>query len=153
MQPVATKSPKLLDQLRLRTSHYSYRTEQAYVRWVEKFLRYHRGQNGGAWRDPREMGKADVEQYLTFLAVQQNVALSTQNQAFSALLYFWTHVLDQKLPDIRAKHAHPKRRLPVVLSQGEAIQLLSEIRPEPYGLMCHLMYGTGMEMHQIRCVN
>jgi len=58
MQSVAPNSPKLLDQLKmkLRTSHYAYRTEQAYVRWIEKFLRYHRDQNQGVWRHPDKMG-------------------------------------------------------------------------------------------------
>ena len=148
MKPVVISSPKLLDKLRLRlrASHYSYRTEQAYVRWVEKFLRYHRGRNGGVWRHPAEMGKAEVEEYLTFLAVQQNVAPSTQNQAFSALLYFWGHVLERKLPEIQANRAQPKQRLPVVLSQEEVAKLLPEVRPGPYGLMCKLMYGTGMRL-------
>ena len=87
MKPLSTTSPKLLDQLRLklRTNHYSYWTEQDYVHWVERFLRYHRDCHHGVWRHPRDMGKADVEQYLTWLAVEKNVAPSTQNQAFSAL--------------------------------------------------------------------
>jgi len=69
------------------------------------------------------MGKAAVEQYLTFLTVEQIVPPSTQNQAFSALLYFWGHVLEQKLPAIQAKRAQPKTRLPVVLSQQEVAKL------------------------------
>ena len=87
--------------------------------WEEKFLRSHWGRNGGVWRHPAEMGKADVEENLTFLAVQQNVAPSTQNQAFSALLSFWNHMLERNLPEIQADRAQPRQRLPVVLSQEE----------------------------------
>ena len=67
MEPVSPRSPKLLDQLRLklRANHYSYRTEQVYVRWVERFLRYHRDQNRGVWKHPQTMGKAEVKEYLT----------------------------------------------------------------------------------------
>jgi len=108
-KPVATNSPQLLDnlRLRLRTSHFSCRTEQADVWWGEKFLRSHRRRNGGVWRHPAEMGKAEVEQYLTFQAAQQNVVPSTQNQAFSALLYLWSHVLECKLPEIQAHRYNP----------------------------------------------
>lgn len=76
LKQIAVNFPKLLDQLRLKlqSGHYSCRTEQAYVRWVEKFSRYHRASNGGVWRHPDYMGKADVEEYLTHLAVKQNAA-------------------------------------------------------------------------------
>ncbi len=72
MPPTETRSPKLLDQLRdkLRMLHYAWRTEQGYVMWVERFLRYHRDQNRGVGRHPRELGKTEIEQILTFLAVQ-----------------------------------------------------------------------------------
>ena len=134
MEPVSPRSPKLLDQLRLklRANHYSYRTEQVYVRWVERFLRYHRDQNRGVWKHPQTMGKAEVEDYLTWLAVHENVAPSTQNQAFSAILYFWGQVLEQKLPEIQAGRAQAKQLIPVVLTQAEVIKLLPEVRPEPF---------------------
>jgi integron integrase len=98
------------------------------------------------------MGKADIEEYLTYLAVKQNVAPATQNQAFSALLYFWGHVLERKLPEINAGRAEPKRRIPVVLSRLEVSQLLPLVTPEPYRLMCQLMYGTGMRLMECCCL-
>ena len=78
--------------------------------WVEKFLRYHKDRNDGVWRHPTELGKAEMEQYLTFLAVDQRVSASTQNQAFSALLFLY-----KKVPEIelsvsdagRAKRGQP----------------------------------------------
>lgn len=65
------------------------------------------------------MGKVEGEEYLTFLVVQQNVAPSAQNQAISALLYFWSHVLERKLPEIQSQRAQPRQRLPVVLFTGK----------------------------------
>ena len=75
--------PRLLDQLRdrIRLKHYSIRTEEAYSDWVRRFILFH------AKRHPREMGHAEVEAFLTHLAVAGRVAASTQNQAKSALLF------------------------------------------------------------------
>ena len=73
MPQLSGQPPKLLDQVRnkLRVLHYAWRTEQSYLMWVERFLKYHRDRNRGVWRHPRAMGKTDIEQYLTFLAVEQ----------------------------------------------------------------------------------
>ena len=78
-------SPKLLDRVRwqLRVKHYSIRTEQAYVDWIRRFILFHRK------RHPNEMGEGEITQFLTHLAVEKNVAASTQNQAFSALLFLY----------------------------------------------------------------
>ena len=81
--------PKLLEEVRaaLRVGQYSWKTEKAYVSWIEKYLRYHRDENYGIWRHPRELREAEVEQYLSYLATEQQVAPSTQEQAFSALIF------------------------------------------------------------------
>jgi hypothetical protein len=95
---------KLLDQVRgkIRLKHYSIRTEQAYVDWIKRFI-LHFGK-----RHPRELGAADVEAFLTHLAVAGNVAASTQNQAKSALLFLYREVLETELPWLdnveRARH-------------------------------------------------
>jgi integron integrase len=148
MSDKTASSPKLLDQVRnkLRVLHYAWRTEQSYLMWIERFLRYHRDQNGGLWWHPRGMGKADIEQYLTFLAVEQRVAASTQNQALSALLFLFQKVLDRELPPIRAARASKAQRLPVVLSRTEVFEVLDRVRLEPYRLMPQLMYGTGIRL-------
>ena len=80
-QVTAPASPKLLDRMRetLRGLHYAWKTEKSYVAWVEKFLRFHKDRNGGVWRHPAELGKAEIEQYLTFLAVDQRVSASIRN--------------------------------------------------------------------------
>lgn len=146
--PVAA-SPKLLDRMRerLRLQHYSLRTERAYLDWVEKFLRYHR-HVAGVWKHPADLGAAGVEEFLTHLALQRRVAASTQNQAFSALLYLYRQVLGQELPAIDALRAQRPKRLPVVLSVDEVRVLFQAIdtEQEPFPLMAALLYGTGMRL-------
>tara|TARA_R110002111_G_scaffold1157_1_gene8180 strand:+ start:42153 stop:42440 length:288 start_codon:yes stop_codon:yes gene_type:complete len=82
-------TPKLLDQMRnkLQVMHCAWKTEQGYVMWSERFLRFHHERNRGRWMHPRQMGKTDIEQYLISLAVDKDVAISTQNQALSAMLF------------------------------------------------------------------
>ena len=143
---VAT-SPKLLDRMRekLRVLHYAWKTEKSYVAWVEKFLRFHK-ERSGAWRHPTELGKAEIEQYLTFLAVDQLVSPSTQNQAFSAILFLYRKVLKIELPLIEAGRARKQVRLPVVLSRSEVRQVLDGMAATPYQSMAQLLYGTGMRL-------
>lgn len=88
-QSPSPQSPKLLDQVRgkIRLKHYSIRTEQAYVDWIKRYILHFDKQH------PRDLGAVEVEQFLTFLAVQGNVAASTQNQAKSALLFLYKEVL------------------------------------------------------------
>src|SRR6185503_15621672 len=87
---MSSTQPKLLDQLRavLRRNHYSRRTEESYVYWVTRFIRFHQ------LRHPRDLGPPELTAFLTHLAVVDNVAASTQNQARSALLFLYHHVLD-----------------------------------------------------------
>jgi hypothetical protein len=87
-------APKLLDRLRqtMRMNRYSPRTETAYVDWIKRYIRFH------GIRHPQEMGAEEVKAFLSHLATQMNVAASTQNQAFSALLYLCQEVLKQRLP-------------------------------------------------------
>jgi len=90
----STKTPRLLDRVRdrCRTKHYSYRTEQSYTHWIRRFILFH------GKRHPETMGAAEVESFLTDLAVTWNVAASTQNQALAAILFLYRQVLDIELP-------------------------------------------------------
>ena len=139
-------SPKLLDQVRdrIRAKHYSIRTETQYVQWVKRFILFH------GKRHPREMGAAEVEAFLTHLAVEGNVAASTQNQALSALLFLYREVLQIELPwldnVVRAKRP---QRLPVVLTRNEVRAVLDRMTGV-YGLMASILYGTGMRL--MECV-
>ena len=125
---------------RLRLKHYSLRTEQAYVAWIRRFI------VANEKRHPREMGGADVERFLTSLAVEGGVAAGTQNQALSALLFLYREVLRIELPwmdnVVRAKRP---RRLPVVLSRDEVRRLLTAMDGRAW-LIASVLYGTGMRL-------
>jgi len=138
-------APRLMDQVRevLRYHHYGKRTEEAYVRWIRGFIYFHNKQH------PKDMGKADIEAYLSYLAVEQNVAASTQNQAFSALLFLYKQVLDLPFADDIAPIRSKKPvRLPVVLSQAEVVRLLACMSDES-GLMARIMYGGGLRLMEL----
>jgi integron integrase len=141
---------KLLEQVRncLRLKRYSYRTEQCYVRWISQYIHFHKTADG--FRHPVTLGAAEVEGFLTHLAVERHVSASTQNQALGALLLLYRDVLRLELSGLDAVRARRSRRLPVVLSRDEVCQLLEAIdrleSDEPYGLMARLMYGAGLRL-------
>jgi integron integrase len=134
--------PRLLDEVRrrLRLKHYSLRTEQAYLYWIRRYIRY----NG--LRHPRELGGAEVERFLSDLATRARVAPSTQNQALAALLFLYREVLALELPwmegIVRAKRTP---RLPVVLSRAQTTALLRAMHGRE-ALMAGLLYGSGLRL-------
>ena len=114
----ALRSVKLLDRLRerIRLMHDSQRTEEAYVYWCRAFIRFH------GLRHPADMGKQDVEAFLTHLAVERQVAVSTHRQALSALLFLYGKVLEMQLPwTVEIGRPVPKRRRPVVVTPDEVV--------------------------------
>lgn len=136
------QSPRLLDavRLRFRTLHYAKRTEEAYVGWLIRFIRFH------GLKHPSELGGPDVERFLSHLATERHVAASTQNQAFAAILFLYKHILGRELPPLNAVRAKRPQRLPVVLSRDEIRRLLAELPGDPLALMVELLYGTGMRV-------
>jgi len=136
--------PKLLDRARavLRARHYSVRTEECYLDWMRRYILFHKK------RHPLEMGGLEVEEFLTHLAVQGHVSISTQSQALHALLFLYQQVLEVELPLIRAIKSQRPRRLPVVMTRAEVRQVLQAIDGYAglYQLMARLMYGTGMRL-------
>ena len=138
----AAAPPRLLDRMReiIRVRHYSIRTEDTYVDWARRFILFH------SKRHPLDMGAPEVAAFLTHLAVQRNVAPSTQNQAKSALLFLNREVLEMRLPWLdEIVAAKEKRRLPVVLTPNEVRALLHELGGT-MGLVASLLYGTGMRL-------
>ncbi|HXS74254.1 MAG TPA: integron integrase [Rhodanobacteraceae bacterium] len=137
-----SRSPRLVDEIRarLRLKHYSFRTEQAYIGWVRRYIL------ASGKRHPRDMGVAEVECFLSDLAVRGQVSASTQNQALSALLFLYREVLGIDLPwmenVVRAKR--PKH-LPVVLSRTETRRLLNAMEGRTW-VLASLLYGTGMRL-------
>ena len=138
----AARQPKLLERMRihLRTRHYSIRTETAYLDWVRRFILFHDKQH------PQDMGAAQVEAFLSHLAVDRQVSASTQNQAKAAILYLYRQVLGIELPWLdEVVQARRPRRLPVVLTQAEVRELLLHVDGTT-GLIARLLYGTGMRL-------
>ena len=138
------KTPKLMDQVRdrIRTLHYSLRTEEAYVNWIKRFILHH------GKRHPRDMGAPEVEAFLTSLAVGRNVSASTQNQALAALLFLYKEVLGVELAWLQeVTRAKRPLRLPTVLSKQEVQSLLAQLpREGDVSLIVRLLYGTGMRV-------
>ena len=138
------KSVRLLDQLRerIRYLHYTISTEQTYVYWVKGFIRFH------GVRHPAEMGRAEIEAFLSWLANERRVAVSTHKQALSALLFLYGKVLGVDLPWMNdIGRPRTKRRLPVVLTPDEVARLLCLMAGE-HRLLAQLLYGTGMRINE-----
>ena len=137
------KESPLLDQVRavLRFKHYSLRTEQTYVDWIKRFIRFH------GKRHPKHLGPTEVRAFLTHLAVEGQVAASTQNQALSALLFLYGQVLHLDLPYLQdVERARRPRKLPVVLTREEARTLLDALVHPTFSLMGWLLYGAGLRL-------
>lgn len=138
--------PKLLEQVqaRIRVKHYSIRTERAYLDWVKRYILFHQKKH------PAQMGAQEVEAFLSHLAVEGNVAASTQNQAKSALLFLYREVLEIDLPWLdNVTKARVPQRLPVVLTHAEVRSLLDRLEGSQW-LMASLLYGAGLRL--LECV-
>ena len=136
------KPRKLLDQVRdvMRLKHYAFRTELSYISWIRRFVLFHQK------RHPKDMGEREVEAFLTWLAVEKNVAKSTQNQAFNALIFLYRQVLKRPLEGrVDAVRSRKKQRLPVVMSKEEAHRVLSAMNGTTQ-LMTKLFYGSGLRL-------
>lgn len=139
------EQPRLLDRVKssLRLRHYSLRTQESYIQWIKRFILYHKK------RHPNEMGKIEVESFLTYLATDRHVAASTQNQALSAILYLYKHVLEQDIEWIdNVVRAKRPKYLPTVLSQNEVKMLLHELSGT-YQLIAQLLYGAGLRLMEV----
>lgn len=132
----------LIDRLRaiLRRKHMSYKTEKSYLHWVRRFLLY-------CQQSDVPMERKTVEQFLSDLAVRQRVSASTQNQAFSAILFLFREVLEQNLDNVDALRAKRGHRLPVVLTQEEVLRIISNIGGTPQ-LIAKLLYGCGLRISE-----
>jgi len=138
-------SEKLLAQVRdlLRTKHYSYRTEEAYVDWIRRYILFH------SKRHPNEMGTHEIQAFLTYLANQRKVSASTQNQALSAILFLYREVLHKDIEPILLSSAKRPERLPTVLTREEVLHLL-DVMGGIHKLMAQLLYGSGLRL--MECV-
>ncbi len=141
-------SSHLLDEMRsvMRRRHYSIRTERTYVDWVKRFVRHFNMKS----RDDLNDGEKNVEEYLTFLARDQHVAPSTQNQALNALVFLYKHVLNKPLAmTINAERAARKVKIPVVLTQHETKRIIGAMTGI-HQIIVKLLYGSGLRI--IECL-
>lgn len=138
------KSP-LLTKMRavLRVNHYAYATEKSYILWVRRYINFHNKTH------PAQLGKIELEAFLTHLAVNREVTAATQNQALAAILFLYTKVLKKELPWLTEMvRATRPSRLPMVLTKQE-VSLLFENVPVQHQLLVRLMYGTGMRLMEV----
>jgi len=136
------QKPKLMDRVHeaMRARHYSRRTEEAYGQWIKRFIFFH------GKRHPAAMGGEDVHAFLSWLATEQHVSASTQNQALGALLFLYRHVLEDPLPWLKdvVRAARPSR-LPVVMTPEEVRRVLSRMTGAGH-LVALLLYGSGLRL-------
>jgi len=138
---------KLMDQVRqvLRYHHYAYRTEQTYCDWILRYIKFHGGKT-----HPAQMGKTEIDAFLSHLAVHGRVSASTQRQALNAIVFLYRHVLDQPIEDqLEPVKAKKRFRPPVVMTQAEVQRVLSQI-VGTHLLMAKILYGCGLRL--MECV-
>jgi integron integrase len=136
--------PKLLDQVRhvVRTLHYSRRTEAAYADWIRRFIIFHRKKH------PSTMGAPDIAAFLSWLATTRRVSASTQNQALSAVLFLYRHVLRMQIDTIeQVPRARLPHRVPVVLSREEVDHVFEHLQGTMW-IVAALLYGAGLRLHE-----
>jgi site-specific recombinase XerD len=138
---VGVRPPGLIQRYReeLQARHYARRTVKTYEQWLRRFLRFHQ------LRHPREMGSAEVNAFLTHLAVELQVSASTQNQALAALLFLYRELLERDLNLEGLVRARQKRRLPVVLTPGE-VRAVLERMDGVEALVSEVLYGSGLRL-------
>ncbi len=137
---------KLLQKVRehIRTLHYSIRTEKAYISWIKQFVKYFN------YTHPSEMGAAEIEDFLNYLANKRKVSASTQNQALNALNFLYNKVLDKPFGELEeVTWAKKPKKMPVILSTIETAKLLARL-DGVYLLMAQLLYGAGLRL--MECV-
>lgn len=136
------QKPRLLEVVRrrLRAKRYSSRTEAIYLAWIRRFIL------ANDKRHPRDLGAPELERFLSGLAVQGQVAASTQNQALSAILFLYREVLDIQLPWMEnVTRAKRPQRVPTVLSRDEVQRMLAQMDGRPW-LLASILYGSGLRL-------
>jgi integron integrase len=139
---MSSPPPRLLDVAseRMRLRHFSPRTAEAYLSWIRRFVRFHRGKH------PRAMSEREVTAFLSHLATARRVSSSTQNQALSALLFLFGDVLDKPCGSLdHLVRAKKPAGVPTVMSREEVRRVLEAMSGVPR-LICHLLYGSGLRL-------
>lgn len=140
---IFSSMPEFIEACRrvMRYRHLSYHTEKSYLNWIEKFVRHFKTVK------PQDMESAYAREYLTYLAVEREVSATTQNVAFSAILFLFRHVLEKELDVKKVQRAKESKRLPVVLTKAECRALISQLTGQQH-LLVSLLYGAGLRLSE-----
>ena len=142
--PRKPKPRKLIKRIRdtFRARHYAYSTEQTYVRWIKRYIAFH------GMEHPARLSAEHVREFLTYLAVDRGVSVSTQSQAYSAIRFLYDQVLDVDIgPVLDAERSRKPKTLPTVLSKDEVKAVLRRLKGTPL-LMASLLYGSGLRLSE-----
>lgn len=129
-----------------KTKNYSPRTAEKYAEWARNFILFHNK------RHPREMGRFEIEKYLSYLANTCNLSASSRNQCYYALKFMYVHVLGFSFEDVQGLAAKESKRLPTVLSRDDVRKVLDCITGDPFNLMARLMYGAGLRLAECQAL-
>ena len=138
------KLSELIERTRrtIRLRHLSYSTEKTYLHWIERYAAFIHALSDKSLNSP---AKVEASRSVTYLAIDETVSASTQNQAFSALLFLYREVLGVDLGNLNALRAKRGQRVPVVLTHSHARQLIGALRGD-YQLIAQLLYGSGLRL-------
>jgi len=139
---------QLLDEIKqkVKTKNYSSRTAERYAEWAKSYILFHDK------RHPLEMGKAEIEQYLSYLANKCNLSAPSRNQCYYALKFMYVHVLGVPFEDVQGLAAKESKRLPTVLSREDIRKVLDCVDGDPFNLMARLMYGAGLRLAECQAL-
>lgn len=139
--PLDDRRPRLLDEVRrvMRERNMAYSTEKTYVHWIRSYIRFHR------YRHPRNLGSAEVDRYLSWLAVKRQVAPGTQAIALNALVFLYHKCLEMDLGELNFQRPKSRRRVPQVLSHEEALAIIAHLAAAA-SLIVRLLYGSGLRV-------
>lgn len=144
--PSFSSSPLFSDiQRKARAEYKSIRTERAYLKWSKDFVLFHKEKAGG-WVHPKDLTPQDAAEYLEYIAVERKVSRSTQNVAYSAILFLYRKVLGFEKFEISVRRVPLNDRIPVVLSVDEVARVLEQIAPGTQKLIIELLYGSGLRL-------
>jgi len=143
IKSVITDSPRFFNQFRLyiRSNNMAWQTEKLYCYWVREFILFHKKKN------PEVLGKLEVERFLRYLAIKRNVAVSTQQSALNALSFLFSGYLNSPLGELEFTYTRMARRMPVVFSHKESVQIIARLN-HPYKLLASIMYGSGLRISE-----
>lgn len=139
--PIPPKPTRFLDQFRalIRSKNLAYKTEQTYCRWVVDYIKFHNNQH------PKNLDKEAINEYLSHLAAQRNLAINSQRTALNAIVFLYKKFLKKEIGDLNFSRSHRARRIPTVFSHQEAISVIENLSGA-HRLAAQLMYGSGLRV-------